>query len=198
MVRGARLQRGAPRPGGGAADAEAPLLSRLHQQDAREGGRARRAARCNDAGEDVEGVLQQFRLGGERHRDQARLVLQQRAWAPRQEEDYQPHQGLSRRHRRDGEPHRPRAQSPRFRPADREHPSRRLPASLPLCRAGRERGGLRYASRRVARRANPARGSGDGRGLHRRAGDGRGRRDRAAAELFRESPGRAARSTTCC
>ena len=39
-------------------------------------------------------------------------------------------------------------------------------------------------------------GPGHGRGLHRRAGDGRRRRDRAAADLFREDHGGAARSTT--
>ena len=98
-------------------------------------------------------VLQQFRLGGQRHRGQDGLVLQQRAGPAAQEEDHRAHAGLSRRHRRVGEPHRAGRQPPRFRPADRQHAPRRLPASLPLRRAGRERGGLRRPPRREPRRS---------------------------------------------
>ena len=50
-----------------------------------------------------------------------------------------------------GQPDRPAEQPPRFRPADRRHPAHRLPASLPLRRAGRERGGFRDPPGRRAR-----------------------------------------------
>ena len=58
---------------------------------------------------------------------------------PQQEEDHRPAEGLSRRDRRVGQPDRPAAPSPRFRPADRRHPAHRLPALLPLRRGRRER-----------------------------------------------------------
>ena len=46
-------------------------------------------------------------LGGQRQPGQARLVLQQRPRPPEEEEDHRPHQGLSRRHHRLRQPHRP-------------------------------------------------------------------------------------------
>ena len=75
------------------------------------------------AGEDVESVLQQFRLRGERHRGQDRVVLQQRDGPAAQEEDHRRDEGLSRRHHRGGEPLRPAAHASRFRSADRQYPA---------------------------------------------------------------------------
>ena len=49
------------------------------------------------AGADVQGVLRQFRVGSQRHRDQADLVLQQRAWPAGEEEDPLAPTRLSRR-----------------------------------------------------------------------------------------------------
>ena len=72
------------------ADAAPALLSRLRQQIARAGRAAGGAAHRDDAGADVEGVLQQFGLRGQRHRGQDRLVLQQRARPAAQEEDHRP------------------------------------------------------------------------------------------------------------
>ena len=62
----------------------------LHRQEPRSGDRARREAQGDRAGADLEGVLLQFRLGGQRHPGQARLVHQQRARPAEQEEDHQP------------------------------------------------------------------------------------------------------------
>ena len=84
------------------------------------------------------------------------------------------------------EPHRASQQSCRFRPSARPLLLYRLPASLSLRGAGRERG--RTSPRRLAANLDaldPARGARYHRRLHRRAGDGGGRRDRAARGLFR-------------
>ena len=54
--------------------------------------RAGREAEGDRAGPDLEGVLLQFRLGGERQPDEARLVHEQRARPAEQEEDHQPRQ----------------------------------------------------------------------------------------------------------
>ena len=196
VVHGARLgQRRARRHRGG-ADAQARLRASVRRQEPRRRDRAGREAQGDRAGPDLEGVLLQFRFGSKRHPDQARLVHEQCARPPAQEEDHQPPQGLSRRHHRRGVAHRTAGQPDRLRRPDRQHPAHRLPASLPLRAGGRERGGVRDAARRRARRADPARGTGHGRGFLRRAGDGGGRRDRSARDLFRQGASRSARSTT--
>ena len=59
------------------------LLPPVRRQGQRRGDHARRADRQAHAGADVQGVLQQLRLGGQRERGQAGLVLQQRARAAR-------------------------------------------------------------------------------------------------------------------
>ena len=136
------------------------------------------------------GVLLQFRLGGQRHPGQARLVFQQRARPAAEEKDRQPDEGLSRRHRR-------------RRLADRACPATTA-ISTCRCRASctpavrittasphgrRERGGIRHAACRRARCADRQGRSRHRRRLHRRAGDGRRRRDRAAQDLFRKDHG---------
>ncbi len=99
------------------------------------------------AGADVEGVLRELGLGGQRHRDQARLVYQQRHRPAAEEED---HLAASAPITASRSP--PRAspafayQSSRLRPADRPYPARRLPAPLSRRSARRERGGFRHAS----------------------------------------------------
>ena len=60
--------------------------------------------------DDVEGVLRQFRLRGQRHRHQDGVVHEQCAGPAAEEEDRLAHQGLSRRHRGGG------AASPACRP----------------------------------------------------------------------------------
>ena len=100
LVHRARLrQRGIGR-GRRRADAQALLRTSVHRPQPRSGDRACRKAQRDRAGADLEGVLLQFRLGGKRHPDQARVVSQQRARPAAEEKDRQPHQGLSRRHRR--------------------------------------------------------------------------------------------------
>ena len=93
--------------------------------------------------------------------------------------------------------HRASRQPSRFRPAAAGLSARRLPASLPLRAGRRERGGIRHAARRRARSADRQGRPRHRRGVHRRAGDGRGRRDRAAADLFREDHAGVRASTTC-
>ena len=73
-----------------------------------------------------EGALRELRLRGERHRDQARLVHQQRARPAAEEEDHLAAARLSRRDHRDREPDRARVRARRLRPSDRAHPARRL------------------------------------------------------------------------
>ena len=74
-------------------------------------------------GADVEDLLRQQRLRRERHAGQARLVLQQRPRAPREEEDHLARPGLPRRHDRVGEPHRPQVAPRRLRPAAADGPA---------------------------------------------------------------------------
>ena len=105
--------------------------------------------------DDVEGVLRQLRLRGQRHRHQDGVVHEQCAGPAAEEEDRLAHQGLSRRHRGGGEPHRPAQQPPLLRPADLGHPAHQLPALLPLRPGRRERGAVRHALRRGARAADP-------------------------------------------
>ena len=131
----------------------------------------------------------QFRIGSERHPDEARLVHEQCARPPEQEEDHQPGEGLSWRDDRVGLAHRAAEQPHRLRPADRARAAHVVPAPLSLRQGRRERGGVRDAPCRRPGRADPEGRPGHGRGLHRRAGDGRGRRDRAAEELFSEDHG---------
>ena len=120
-----------------------PFFYSLLPPRPRQGHRPRREAGAIGAGADVQGLLHLVGLGSQRHRDQADLVLQQCTRPARQEEDHQPEQGLSRRHRRHGQPDRARGQPPGLRPADRAHPPRRMPPPLPLRAARRVRGGLR-------------------------------------------------------
>ncbi len=54
---------------------------------------------ADGAGRDVEGVLRQLGLGGQRHRRQDGVVHEQCAGPAAEEEDRLAHQGLSRRHR---------------------------------------------------------------------------------------------------
>ena len=75
--------------------------------------------------------------------------------------------------------------------------ARRLPASLSLRPRRRERGGIRHAACRRARRVDRQGRPGHGRRLHRRAGDGRRRRHRAAARPISRKSWRSAPSTTC-
>ena len=193
VVHGARLRRAAPGRGGHRRDEQAPLLLLLLPPRPRQGHRPRREAGATGAGADVQGLLHLVGLGSQRHRDQADLVLQQRSRPTRQEEDHQPQQGLPRSHRRHRQPDRARRQPSGLRPADRPHPSHRLPPPLPLRRARRVRAGLRDPARRQPRAADPRGGAGHRCGVHRRAGDGRGRRDRAAGDLLREGAGGAPR-----
>jgi hypothetical protein len=71
---------------------------------------------------------------------------------PKEEEDHQPHQGLSRRDDREREPDGPAGQSQELRPAARFRALRRLPALLPQRRAGRERDGFLRAHGAQSRR----------------------------------------------
>ena len=103
---------------------------------------------ADDAGAARARVLRQFRLGGERHRRQDGLVLQQRDRPAAEEEDHLAHPRLSRHHRRLGQPDRAALEPPRLRPADRRHPAHGLPALLPL----RPR---RARARRSSRAASP-------------------------------------------
>ena len=154
---------------------------------------------AHGAGADVEGVLHQLRLGGQRHRRQDGLVLQQRARPAAEEEDHRPHQGLSRRHRGGGEPDRPARSSTAISTC-------RSPTSCtPTARTT-----TASASRARARSSSPrrmadelealiqSRRAGHGRRLHRRAGDGRRRRDHAAARPISRRSRRCCGSTTCC
>ena len=54
----------------------------------------------------VEGFLHQLGVGSQRHRGEAGLVLQQRAGSAEEEENSGADEGLSRRYRRQREPHR--------------------------------------------------------------------------------------------
>ena len=85
--------------------------------------------------------------GSEANDTQVKLVwyLNNARGRPQQEEDHQPRQGLSRRHRRRRLAHRASRQSSRLRPSAAGLSARRLPASLPLRAGRRERGGVRLA-----------------------------------------------------
>ena len=109
LVRVARLRRGAARGSGDPADAEAALLSPVRLEGPRHRHRPGRAADRAAARPHVEGVLQQLGLRGQRHRGEARLVLQQRARPPPEEEDHLARARLPRHHGGEREPHRHRA-----------------------------------------------------------------------------------------
>ena len=185
VVRVARLFRAPARGGRLQADVRAAVLSQLRRQGARDQHRARGATDRHGARGHGQGAVREFGVRGERHGDQARLVRQQCARPPAEEEDHLAAARLPRRHHRQREPHRARLRPHRFRPADRAHPAHRLPVLLSRRAAGRERGGVRRAARRESRAADPARGSRHRRRVLRRAGDGRRRRDRAAGDLLR-------------
>ena len=73
------------------ADRAAVVLPRVLVDGDRGAGAARRAGDREwrgDSGSDVEGLLRQQRLRRERHAGEARLVLQQRARPPGEEEDH--------------------------------------------------------------------------------------------------------------
>ncbi len=182
MVHRARLRQRGTRRNSRGADAQALVRASVHGQEPRSGDRIGGEAQGDRAGADLESFFLQFRIGGERHPDQACLVFQQCARPAAQEEDHQPRQGLSRRHRRRGLAHRPPRQSSRLRPAAAGLSARRLPAPLPLRQRRRERGGVREPARRRTRRDDHQGRPGHGGGLHRRAGDGRRRRYRAAPD----------------
>ncbi len=186
MVHGARLRQRRAGRSRRRADAQAVVRPSVHRAQPRSGDRACRKAEGDRAGAGLQSVLLQFRLGGERHPGQARLVSQQRARPAAEEENRQPHEGLSRRYRGRRVVDRAAGQPPRFRPAAAGLLACRLSASLPVRAERRERGGLRDPARRRTRRAHRRGGSRHRRRLHRRAGDGRRRRDRAAKDLFRE------------
>ena len=65
-----------------------PFHAPVLRPQPRPGDRARREAEGDRAGPDLEGVLHQLRLGGERHPGQARLVHEQRARPAEEEEDH--------------------------------------------------------------------------------------------------------------
>ena len=96
-----------------------PFYHAFNQRSPRAGDQPRREAEVDGAGRDVEGVLRQLRLRGQRHRRQDGVVHEQRARPAAEEEDRLAHQGLSRHHRRLGQPDRPADQPPLVRPADR-------------------------------------------------------------------------------
>ena len=190
VVRQLRIQRERAGRCGDRAVPGAALLPLADRQDDRAHGPARRAAQGVDACANGQGLLRQLGLGGERHAGQAHLVLPQRHRQAGEEEDRLSLHGLPRRDLRRRQRHRHPADAHGLRPAgQRPLPQDRLPALLPLRRAGRERGGLRHEARRQPGRADRDGGAGDRRGLLRRARDGRRRLHRAAKNLFREGAG---------
>ena len=99
-------------------------------------------------------------------------------------------EGLSRRHRRGGQPDRPAASCTAISTC--RSPASCTPTARTYYRYGEpgeseEEFATRLADR--ARGADPGRGAGHRRRLHRRAGHGRRRRDRSAGHLFRQDPG---------
>ena len=89
----------------------------------------------------LQGALRHLGLRGQRHADQAVVVLQQCARQAREEEDHLAHARLSWRHHRLGLAHRASLGADRFRPAHRQCVPHLLPAPLPLRPGRRERGG---------------------------------------------------------
>ncbi len=190
-MHGPRLrQRGAGRDRA-RADVAAVLHAPVRRAQPRAGHRAGREDQGHLARARLQGVLHQLGLGGQRHADQDRLVLQQRARPAQAQEDHRPPARLSRHHRCGGQPLGARRVPCRFRSADRGRAAHRLPAPLEIRRSRRKRGGLRQPRRPQPRGPDRARGAGHDRRLHRRAGDGRGRRAHSARHLLREGAGRA-------
>ena len=189
MVLLARLWRRGVDRGGDDANAQAFDLPQFQPSLDRAGDRTGRKADRHRAGADVQGVLRQLRLRGQRFAGQDGVVLQQRPRPAREEENHLAPSRLSRRDRGERQPDRHSAQSPGLRPADRQHPARRLPALRARRRARRNRRGVRHPHGRQPRPPDHGRGPRDRRRVHRRAGDGGGRGDRAARDLLRQGPG---------
>ena len=184
-MRVARLFRAAPGRRRVSADVRAAVLSQLFGEGPGDQHRARREADRNRTCGHGQGAFRELGFRGERRRDQAGVVRQQRGRPAAKEEDHFAQARLSRRDDRRREPDRTRLRARRFRPADRSHPACRMPVLLPRRAAGRERGSVRRAARRQPRAIDPARGARHGRRILRRARDGGGRRHRAAGDLFR-------------
>ena len=154
VVRQLRLQRERAGGCGHRAVPRAALLPLADRQDDRAHGAACRAPQGVHARADGAGVLRELRLRGQRHAGQARLVLPQRHRQAGEEEDHLPLHGLPRRDLRRGQRHRHPADAHGLRPpGERPLPQDRLPALLPLRRAGaRARRITRPGSRPTSRR----------------------------------------------
>ena len=151
--------------------------------------RAGRAARRHDAGADVEGLLQQFRLGGQRHRRSRWSGTTTTPWA-----------GTARRRssRACKGYHGVTVATASLTGLPTNHRDFDLPianirhADCPHhYRYGKPGESEEEFATRLAESleaADPARGSRDRGRLHRRAGDGRRRRHPPARDLFREDP----------
>ena len=100
VVHGARLRQRRAGRGRARADAAPLLLAPVRRPQPRAGHRAGREDQGHVAGPDLQGVLHQLGLGGQRHADQDRLVLQQRDGAPEEEEDHLAPARLPRHHHR--------------------------------------------------------------------------------------------------
>ncbi len=169
---------------------QAALLPHLRPEGRRRDRRPGRAADRHRAGADVEGLLLQLRLRGQRHRRQDGLVLQQRARPAGEEEDHRAAMAAI-------------TASPWPRPASPGLPLNHRDFDLPIAnilhtdcphyyRFGQPGESEEQFATRMAESLEALiqrEGPGDGRRLHRRAGDGRGRRHHAAGDLFREDPG---------
>ena len=81
-------------------NAQARLLSHVPASGARGEHRPRRKAHPDRSGADVEGAVPVLGLGGQRYRDQARLVLPGGNGAAAEEQDHRPPQRLSWQHHR--------------------------------------------------------------------------------------------------
>ena len=142
VVHGARVRQRRAGRDRARADVAPVLLASVRRAQPRAGDRAGREDQGDVAGAGLQGVLHQLGLGGQRHADQDRLVLQQRARPAQAQEDHCPPARLSRHHGRHRQPVGAFRVPRRFRPADRGHPPHRLPALLEERARGRERGGL--------------------------------------------------------
>ena len=151
VVRLAGLRLGAARQGRLRADAQARLLPPLSPPLERAGHRARREASRDRARAHGARRLPMLGLGGERHRDQARLVLLGRGRPAAADQDHRAPNGLSRQHLRRRQPVGQAGHACGFRPAVRAVQAHRIPALLPPPRAGRDRDGIFDAHGRSAR-----------------------------------------------
>ena len=142
---------------------------------------ARRAARRQSAAR----VLQQLRLGGERHGVPPRAPLLDDEGPAAAADLHQPLERLSRLDRGRRQPRRHEDDARAGRPADPGHRARHAALSVRR-RLRRRSGSLWRRARRRDRGAHPRVGPAERRGLHRRAGPGRGRRDHPAGGLLEE------------